>query len=125
MVVEVKKMNEDFLKILDLLERKNTYLLEFHKLNNKEISLLSKGKVQNLENFYYSREILLNAIDKLELKFENKSIYEGCEMDFKEKKKLSDILKLKNDMIRSILDQDMLILSLVDQLNEEASSVAS
>ena len=118
-------MNETILEILTLLEKKNSYLLEYHRINSKEISLLSKGQIKNLENFYYSRELLLDAIDKVDNKFKSKNLYEKSKMNHKTKQRLSDILKLKNDMVRSILDQDVTILSLVEQLNEGKLSIAS
>ena len=115
----------EFLEILDLLERKNSYLLEFHKINNKEISRLSKGCIRNLENFYYSRELLLNAIGRLDSRCNYEEFSKRCKVNFKEKEKLSHIFKLKDDMVRSILDQDVVILSLVDKLHEGKLPIAS
>ena len=112
-------------EIFNLLERKNSYLLEFHKINNKEIMQLSRGCIQNLENFYYSRELLLNAINRLDKQFKDKNFSRSCEMNSQEKKKLSEMLKLKNNMIQSILNQDVTILSLVDKLNEGKLPIAS
>ena len=115
----------EFLDIFDLLERKNSYLLEFHKINNKEISRLSTGCIRNLENFYYSRELLLNAIDRLNNRCNYKELSRKCKVNLKEKEKLSHIFKLKDDMVRSILDQDVVILSLVDKLHEGKLPIAS
>ena len=112
-------MEEGVQSLFNLLEEKNSYLLEFHKINNNEIERLVKGHQDNLENFYYSRELLLNAIDKLD-----KQIAEGEKHAFfaphkEEKKKLKEILLLKRNMVLSILDQDLTIISLVDRLNQK------
>ena len=119
-------MSKEVVKLLEILEQKNSYLLEFHKINIDEMDRLYQGRVDNLENFYYSREILLNAIDKLDSKFSKKS----SDGDFfkankAEKKKLIEILKLKKDMVLSILDQDLAIISLVDKMQNKNLSIAS
>ena len=103
------------ISLFQLLEKKNSYLLEFHKINMNELKRLGEGSLNNLENFYYSREILLNAINKLDSKISKKKI-ESVSVNKKEKKKLIDILNLKRKMVLSILDQDLAIISLVDHL---------
>ena len=110
---------EDIFSLFETLEKKNSYLLEFHKINMEELSRLAKGSLGNLENFYYSREILLNAISKLDDKISLNDLNEDVEIEAKEKKKLLDILNLKRKMVMSILDQDLTIISLVDKLKKE------
>ncbi len=119
-------MSKEVLTLLEILEQKNSYLLEFHRINIDEIDRLYQGRIDNLENFYYSREILLNAIDKLDYKFSEK----GAQKYFfkankKEKGKLIEILKLKKSMVLSILDQDLVIISLVEKLQNKNPSIAS
>lgn len=109
-------MNPEDMSLFQLLEQKNSYLLEFHKINMDELKRLSEGSIDNLENFYYSREILLNAIKKLDDKTSSK--IKSLKVNKQEKKKLIDILNLKRKMILSILDQDLVIISLIDQLKQ-------
>lgn len=117
---------EDIFSLFETLEKKNSYLLEFHKINMEELSRLAKGSLGNLENFYYSREILLNAISRLDNKISLDDLNEDVEIQPKEKKKLLDILNLKRKMVMSILDQDLTIISLVDKLKKEGiKAVAS
>ena len=104
--------------LFDLLEKKNSYLLEFHKINTEELKRFSEGCFDRLEDFYYSREILLNAIHKLDDSLSQKPIGQIKEIQKSEKKKLTDILNLKRKMVMSILDQDLKILSLMNQLKE-------
>ena len=98
-----------------LLEQKNSYLLEFHKLNMDELNLLANGRIDHLEDFYYSRELLLNAISKLDIQISEDEI-ENTKVNNNQKKKLVDILNLKRKMVMSILDQDLAIISLVNEL---------
>ena len=105
--------------LFDLLEKKNSYLLEFHKINTEELKRLAKGCFDHLEDFYYSRELLLNAIHKLDDKISQNPIG-NIKVQKSEKKKLTDILNLKRKMVMSILDQDLTILSLVSQLKEKS-----
>ena len=118
-------MEAEVQSLFNLLEEKNSYLLEFHKINNKEIERLAEGRHDNLENFYYSRELLLNAIDRLDkrIALEEKTVH--FEAQKEEKKKLQDILHLKKSMVLSILDQDLTIISLVDRLNQKNQKIAS
>ena len=110
-------MCPETLSLFQLLEQKNSYLVEFHKINMDELKRLAEGSVKNLENFYYSRELLLNAINKLDGKIYENGI-EELKVNKQEKKKLVDILNLKRKMVLSILDQDLAIISLVDQLKK-------
>ena len=110
-------MQPEAVSLFQLLEQKNSYLLEFHKINMDELKRLAEGSLNNLENFYYSREILLNAINKLDHKI-FKNNMESLKINKQGKKKLIDILNLKRKMVLSILDQDLAIISLIDQLKK-------
>ncbi|MBC6415743.1 MAG: hypothetical protein GDA46_05050 [Bdellovibrionales bacterium] len=103
--------------LFNLLEQKNSYLLEYHKLNVNELDRLAKRRVENLEDFYYSRELLLDAISKVDTKISKNKI-ENLDVNKKQKKRLVSILNLKRKMVMSILDQDLTILSLVNELKK-------
>lgn len=118
-------MEEEVQSLFNLLEEKNSYLLEFHKINNNEIERLIKGHQDNLENFYYSRELLLNAIDRLDSQIAKEEKNACFEAQKEEKKKLKEILHLKRNMVLSILDQDLTIISLVDRLNQKNKKPAA
>ena len=118
-------MGKDIMNLLEILDRKNDYLLEFHKINTEEIERLNKGCIDNLENFYYGREILLNAIDKIDNTISEQGKESKYEVNKMEKKKLEEILKLKKKMVLSILDQDLVIISLVEELQNKIPAIAS
>ena len=108
-------MHKEVFSLFEVLEKKNSYLLEFHKINMDELNRLANGSIDNLENFYYSREILLNAINRLDNEISPNNL-EKLKVNKIEKKKLIDILNLKRKTVMSILDQDLAIISLVDQI---------
>lgn len=110
--------------LFHLLEEKNSYLMEFHKINNTEIERLIQGCSDNLEDFYYSRELLLNAIDKLDKQIADAEQSAPFEAQADEKNKLEELLRLKKKVVLSILDQDLIIISLIDRLQKNAKTAA-
>ena len=119
-------MHNEVFSLFEILEQKNSYLLEFHKINMNELNRLAEGCTDNLEDFYYSRELLLDAIHKLDHKIYENSLNKDLKVDKRQKKKLLGLLNLKRKMVMSILDQDLVILSLVDQIkNGNIKTIAS
>ena len=112
-------MQEDVKALFHLLEKKNRCLLKFHKLNNDEIERLTAGCQDNLDNFYHDREALLSAIDQVDKRIAEEEKPARFEAQTAEKKRLKKILRLKRDMVLSILDQDLVILSLMSGLQED------
>ena len=112
-------MQEDVKSLFCLLEKKNDCLLKFHKLNNSEIGRLTCGCQDNLDNFYHAREALLAAIDKADKRIAAEEKAARFEARKEEKKKLKKLLRLKRDLVLSILDQDLVILSLMNGLRED------
>ena len=126
-VGEVAAMNQQgVFSLFEVLEQKNSYLLEFHKINMNELDRLAEGYIDNLENFYYSRELLLNAINKLDDTISHNNLDKNLKINKIQKQKLIDILNLKRKMVLSILDQDLTIMSLIDRIrNGDIKSIAS
>ena len=116
-------MDREVQSLFAMLEQKNSYLLEFHKINNEEMNRLSEGCADHLEDFYYSRELLLNAIDKLDKQIQEKEQKPAPLVGVSEKNKLKKLLSLKKSMILSILDQDLTILSLVERISKDRALV--
>lgn len=119
---------ENTMKIIfQLLEKKNDYLLEFHKLNTSEIEKLIQNKESNFEDFYYLREIILNAISRLDAEFSsrNTEIESTTQVGQIHKKRLTDLLTFRKKMVFSILEQDATIFSLCDKLNKNSIKLKS
>ena len=78
--------------------------------------------LHNLENFYYSRELLLNAIARLDEKIAQEKLPPGkADLPEEDKHRMKNLLLCKRTMILSILDQDLAIISLVEKLTRPAS----
>ena len=116
--MEATAMRNELFSLFEILEQKNSYLLEFHKINMHELNRLAEGCIDNLENFYYSRELLLNAINKLDHKIPWNNLDKNLKANKVQKKKLMNILNLKHEMVMSILDQDLVILSLINKIKD-------
>ena len=96
-------------RVIDLLGRKNGYLVDFQTLNSEELARIEQGNFANLEAFYYDRELLLNAMEKLDHKLREYSVDELGSTQSPFKEKILELLKNKRKFIHNILDQDMAI----------------
>ena len=92
-----------------LLEKKNSYLEEFKTLNEEEMARIQNEDFSNLESFYYDREILLNAMDRIDKQLKDHGLDQCADADQPSKAKIVLLLKNKKDSLRTILDQDMKI----------------
>ena len=92
-----------------LLEKKNSYLDEFKTLNEEEMARIQNEDFSNLESFYYDREILLNAMDRIDKQLKDHSLDQCADADQPSKQKIVLLLRNKKNSLRTILDQDMKI----------------
>ena len=81
-------MDREVRSLFEMLEQKNSYLLEFHKINTEEMDRLAEGCADHLEDFYYSRELLLNAIDKLDKRIQEKE-QKTCSTSWRFRKRIN------------------------------------
>ena len=51
---------------IQLLEQKNNYLVQFKKIGDFECRRLQSGDYSHIEQFYYSRQIILDAIGHID-----------------------------------------------------------
>lgn len=101
-------------EIMHLLLERNRHLKQFASLNTNQIEKIRSKDFENINDFYTNRENLLLVIEKIENlineKLENKNI------NFSNQNKL-DINKIfseKDEIIKGILNQDLEILSFID-----------
>ena len=112
-------------QMIDLLDKKVSYLMDFHNLNSEEIHRIQQGNFSNLEAFYYDREILLNAIDRIDSELKGYgSIDQFKDVCSFSKKKVLDLLKSKKQFIHNIVDQDMKIHEKLNTANCEFAEKA-
>ena len=92
-----------------LLQKKIAYLQDFQNLNREEWTRINQGNLENIEDFYYDREILLNAIERIDKQLQHYKI-DQCEgVDKKSKNKIIFLLQKKRKAIHHIVGQDMKI----------------
>jgi hypothetical protein len=108
-------------QIINLLKEKNHYLKKFYTLNKAELLRLSDGDFSRLDYFYQSRENILDMISHIEAKMEadlgkTEPILSVSEQ---ERQKVRNELSFKDDVVGQILDQDLQILSMIEDAKTE------
>ena len=105
-------------RIIQLFKERNHYLDKFIDLNASELQKFNSGNFEDVEVFYETRDRLLNLLkcleDLIELEYEsikNKTIV----VDASIKKDIQYLLQQKEDKIQIIVEQDIELISLVDQ----------
>lgn len=109
-------------EIIHLLSERNRYLTQFSVINRVQIERLKLGNFEQLSEFYMTREHILAVIEKIELLLNQK--LEESEPDTSNEKRVAieNLLQTKDRLVRDILDQDLEILSTIEQ---EKTSIIS
>ena len=103
--------------VIDLLKQKNNYLSQFEKISSLECHRLQSGDYSHLEQFYYSRQVILDAIENIDIHLKRHSVQSISEI---EKKKVLGLLQKKRKITWAILQTDFLIHSyLNDSQNKD------
>lgn len=95
--------------MIDMIKKKNFYLELFESINSEELHRIQQGDLSNIESFYYDREILLNAMDKIDKKLNQYKLEQFDDVSESSKRKIISLLKNKKQFICTILNQDMQI----------------
>ncbi len=115
----INMKNASVTYMIELLSKKNSYLIEFQKLNKEELGRLKNSNFQNLEDFYYDREILLNAISRIDQELSHYKVEDFKDVSEESKRKIIYLLRNKRQFLVYILNQDMQI---HEQLGDQMSS---
>ena len=99
--------------VIDLLQQKNNYLIQFEKISSFECQRLQSGDYSHIEQFYYSRQIILDAIENIDTHLKN---YTPHNTSAKHKETIRTLLKKKRAITKSILQKDILIHSYLNDL---------
>lgn len=99
-------------RIITLINEKNHYLEKFFSLNETELKNFLVGNYDRLEYFYNSREKILEIIKYLDSQIE-KNLPEGTLSD-SVKSMMKEALKVKDQYVSKILEQDLQILSCIE-----------
>jgi len=101
--------NKQMQHMINILKKKNFYLELFKSINSEELNRIQKGDLSNLESFYYDREILLNAMDKIDKQLSQYKLEQLDDVSENSKRKIISLLKNKKQFIYTILNQDVQI----------------
>ena len=108
-----------------LLEERNSRLKELYKINALEMKRLSQGRTGNLKKFCFVREQLLQAIARADEKIASAPPpSKPSRLSRQDKNKIKNLLLLKRAVILSILDQDIAIISLVEDISSRSYTPA-
>ena len=102
------------LRIITLLNQKNHYLEKFYSLNEREILNFSQGNFDNLENFYQTREKLLELIKYLDAEIDQTQQEDHLIQDI-HRKQIRELLAVKEEYVNRILAQDLEVLQCIEK----------
>jgi len=104
-------------KIITLLKERNKFLAKFSALNIAEMNRITNGNFENIDEFYTTREGLLEIIKQIEGMIEKRLSFLGdfSNVSVSIKKLVSSLLKERDELVGQILNQDLEILSCIDQ----------
>lgn len=103
-------------RIISLLQEKNHYLEKFYSLNETEILNFSMGNFENLENFYNTRERILEIIRYLDgqLEQENSETHDFSGMTVEERRQVVESMRAKDEYVSRIIEQDLEVLACIE-----------
>ncbi len=102
------------MRLIQLLEQKNHYLEKYLTLNETQLSLLKQGEIDSLDEFYTQRDEMLNVISYIDTQV-SECTKQNFDYQTNDRDNVKNLLHIKNQYIYQILDQDVQILSLIDQ----------
>jgi len=104
------------LRIISLLQEKNHYLEKFYSLNETEIVNFSLGNFDNLENFYNTRERILEILKYIDaqLDLENSEIPDLDRFSVDERRQVREAMGIKDEYVSRIIEQDLEVLSFIE-----------
>lgn len=107
-------------QVLSLLEEKNKHLAKFYQMNEIEMTRIADGNFDELENFYRNRDGILDLVRTIDTLTEVASQQtQDQDIDEKQRVQVLDLLNQKNELVRQILEQDLKILSLIEQAKSD------
>lgn len=101
-------------RLLTLMIERNKYLEKYYNLNEREIRLFKLANFQSLDAFYDTRQAILEVISALDSKIDEELKSSKIEDVDQYQNEIAELLTLKDEIIERILDQDLQIISLVE-----------
>ncbi|MFN8791747.1 MAG: flagellar protein FliT [Bdellovibrionales bacterium] len=107
-------------RLITLIYEKNHYLEKFYAQNEVELKNFLTGEFANLDSFYSAREKILEMIRYVDAQIER--IQNSIQLSDFEKKELRKALRIKDEYVERILQQDLEVLSCIDRAKSEIIS---
>ncbi len=101
------------LRIIDLLNHKNHYLEKFYSINENEILNFARNDFSHLEDFYQSREKILETIRYIDSEIDVAQNSDAVVTN-DQRRQVSTALAIKEEYVARILAQDLEILSCIE-----------
>lgn len=107
-------------RLQELLDNKNHLLEEFLTLNEKELVQFESGNFDRLDEFYFSREGILELIKYVDAEIE-KCLADSASVANNEANKevVAESLRIKDQYVERIVAQDLRILATIDAAKKE------
>ncbi len=117
-------MKKDLTRIISLLNEKNHYLDKFNSINLAEIKNFNQGQFDNLEEFYHSRESILDILKYIDSELEKAYLESDSGRapdevgnsvpDSLELMKVQKAFAIKDSFVDRIIGQDIQILASIE-----------
>lgn len=104
-------------RINTLLNEKNHYLEKFYALNEVELVNFAQGNFDNIETFYQNREGILEVLQYIDAEIDKAHNDEASlseEMSAQDKKEAHEALRIKDEYVARIIEQDIQVLSCIE-----------
>ncbi len=110
------------IRLIQFLNEKNHFLEKFYSLNERQVARLEGGMFDDIEKFYNQREDLLKILKYVDAEIHTAHMSHK-DMDGKfdagQKELIREALRTKESYVKRILDQDLIILSLIDEAKSQ------
>lgn len=106
-------------RIIQLLDQKNHYLEKFYSLGEQTLKELSMGQFNDVEGFYQNREKILEMIRYIDYEVNEAQGQITDDVDATTKSEVKERLKIKEVYVSQILDQDLSIMSFIEQVKTD------
>ena len=98
---------------INLLKQKNEYLSQFKNLTLKELQRLQTGDTAHINQFYYLRQIILDAIESIDMYLK---LYELQDSSETNARIILMFLQKNRELLKEVLKQDILMHSYLSEL---------
>jgi hypothetical protein len=108
--------------MITLVYEKNHYLEKFYSLNEKELQNFLTGNFDNLEDFYQTREKILEMIRYVDLQIDkshNDLLRTGMSLEDSIKRELKKAMRIKDEYVERIIQQDIDVLACIDRAKND------